>query len=142
MSLGEAILINAVFLRRALGTPLPWPEAKDKAKQVREWGIEVGSRTLKPSVSIRAERTCSNSWPFGAGRRAKRVMRFSGVTRFVCCQNEYVPVGFLTLRRLSTWLCRLMTTNKRSACLCAKQKSSNLWQKTKNRGSQKATPKE
>jgi hypothetical protein len=27
---------------RALGTALEWPEAKKKASQVRQWGIEVG----------------------------------------------------------------------------------------------------
>lgn len=29
---------------RALGTALEWPDAKKKASQVREWGIEVYNR--------------------------------------------------------------------------------------------------
>ena len=32
--------------RRALGTALEWPEAKEKAEQVRAWGIRVRSTTL------------------------------------------------------------------------------------------------
>lgn len=32
---------NFESLRRALGTALEWPDAKQRAHQVREWGIEV-----------------------------------------------------------------------------------------------------
>lgn len=32
---------------RAVGTPLPWPEAKQKADHVRQWGIEVRPRTQR-----------------------------------------------------------------------------------------------
>lgn len=34
----------------ALGTPLAWPEAKERAGQVREWGIEVLPSVLSASL--------------------------------------------------------------------------------------------
>lgn len=37
----------------ALGTPLAWPEAKKRAGQVREWGIEVLPSVLFASASLR-----------------------------------------------------------------------------------------
>lgn len=37
---------NFESLRRALGTALEWPDAKQRAHQVREWGIEVGPAQL------------------------------------------------------------------------------------------------
>lgn len=41
------------MLFRALGTALEWPEAKKKAGQVRQWGIEVCAR--RGAVADRAE---------------------------------------------------------------------------------------
>lgn len=38
---------NFESLRRALGTALEWPDAKQSAHQVREWGIEV-----RPGISV------------------------------------------------------------------------------------------
>ena len=32
---------DSVLFHRAIGTPLEWPEAKENADHVREWGIEV-----------------------------------------------------------------------------------------------------
>lgn len=43
----KANLTNASSAHRALGTPLPWPEAKKVANQVREWGIEQLLATWK-----------------------------------------------------------------------------------------------
>lgn len=34
-------IANLESPRRALGTALEWPDAKQRAHQVREWGIEV-----------------------------------------------------------------------------------------------------
>lgn len=40
-------------MHRALGTALEWPEAKKKAGQVREWGIEVyRDLTRRHSVKV------------------------------------------------------------------------------------------
>lgn len=33
-----------LYILSALGTPLEWPEAKQNAQIVREWGIEVWNR--------------------------------------------------------------------------------------------------
>lgn len=34
-----------ILVFRALGTPLDWPEAKQSAHQVREWGVKVWMST-------------------------------------------------------------------------------------------------
>jgi len=39
-------------IRRALGTPLDWPEARKNAQQVREWGVQVRILAYEGGVEL------------------------------------------------------------------------------------------
>lgn len=71
---------------RALGTALEWPEAKQKADQVRQWGIEVCNLSaIRPSwqrTDLEMSDLTSNYLPIGAGHEAKNAMFFFGATRY------------------------------------------------------------
>jgi glutamate--cysteine ligase catalytic subunit len=71
-------------IRRALGTPLNWPEAQKKADQVRKWGIEVRvARSIECTTLMGID---SNYWRFGTGPRVRRRTLCYGVTRLVILQ--------------------------------------------------------
>jgi len=82
-----SILYLLISICRALGTALEWPEAKKKAGQVREWGIEVCSRIRYVSATSGLRLlTCgsiSNYLPIGAEQEVKNAMLSFGVTRYV-----------------------------------------------------------
>lgn len=71
---------------RALGTALEWPEAKKKAGQVRQWGIEVcrlcSIRLDRQRNNLEVSDLISNYLPIGAGHEAKNAMPFFGATRY------------------------------------------------------------
>lgn len=94
--------------RRAVGTPLDWPEAKKVAGHVREWGIEVrrAKHAIASRVNAPADDLCSNYWLSGSEPKARREMLYSGETRYGkrtmpcacddadCAKIEYLVVAF------------------------------------------------
>ena len=67
-------------LARAQGTPLAWPEAKQNAHRVREWGIEVGT-VLWAFPNIPSSFIFSNYLLYGTVQKAKSGMHCFGETR-------------------------------------------------------------
>lgn len=69
---------------------MEWPEAKKKADQVRQWGIEVcawrgtvADRLKSTLVGHTINSWCSNYWQIGDGPEARKEMLYSGVMRYV-----------------------------------------------------------
>lgn len=85
---------GSLSVRRALGTPLDWPEAKKNANHVREWGIEVRICFLDFCMTqVLMGSWSSNCWLFGIEQRGKKRMLCCGVMRLVQVNSR--PRGML-----------------------------------------------
>ena len=69
---------------------MEWPEAKKKAGQVRQWGIEVcawrgtdADRLKSTLVGHTIDSWRSNYWQIGDEPEARKEMLYSGVMRYV-----------------------------------------------------------